>query len=75
MLACYAYDFYPRGIKMTWLRDGVEVTSDVTSTEELANGNWYYQMHSYLEYTPKSGETISCKVEHKSLPDGKEVKW
>ncbi|XP_035280900.1 H-2 class II histocompatibility antigen, E-S beta chain-like [Anguilla anguilla] len=75
MLVCSAYDFYPRGIKMTWLRDGVEVTSDVTTTEELANGNWYYQIHSHLEYTPKSGEQISCKVEHASLPKGKEVKW
>ncbi|XP_064206680.1 HLA class II histocompatibility antigen, DQ beta 1 chain-like isoform X1 [Anguilla rostrata] len=75
MLVCSAYDFYPRGIKMTWLRDGVEVTSDVTTTEELANGNWYYQIHSHLEYTPKSGEKISCKVEHASLPKGKEVKW
>ncbi|KAJ8288038.1 hypothetical protein COCON_G00006970 [Conger conger] len=75
MLVCSAYDFYPRGIKLTWLRDGKEVTHDVTSTEELANGNWFYQIHSHLEYTPKSGETISCRVEHASLPEGKEVKW
>ncbi|KAJ8288041.1 hypothetical protein COCON_G00007000, partial [Conger conger] len=75
MLVCSAYDFYPRGIKLTWLRDGKEVTHDVTSTEELANGNWLYQIHSHLEYTPKSGETISCRVEHASLPKGKEVKW
>ncbi|XP_061087461.1 H-2 class II histocompatibility antigen, E-S beta chain-like [Conger conger] len=75
MLVCSAYDFYPRGIKLTWLRDGKEVTHDVTSTEELADGNWFYQIHSHLEYTPKSGETISCRVEHASLPEGKEVKW
>ncbi|KAJ8362611.1 hypothetical protein AAFF_G00367580 [Aldrovandia affinis] len=75
MLVCSAYDFYPQGIKVTWLRDGEEVTSDVTSTEELADGDWYYQIHSYLEYTPKSGETISCKVEHSSVPQGKVVNW
>ncbi|XP_061102151.1 H-2 class II histocompatibility antigen, I-E beta chain-like [Conger conger] len=75
MLVCSAYDFYPRGIKLTWLRDGKEVTHDVTSTEELADGNWFYQIHSHLEYTPKSGETISCRVEHASLSEGKEVKW
>lgn len=49
------------------MRDGQEVTSDVISTEKLANGNWYYQIHSQLEYTPKSGEQISCMVEHASL--------
>ncbi|KAI1886080.1 hypothetical protein AGOR_G00210340 [Albula goreensis] len=75
MLVCAVYDFYPKGIKVTWLRDGQEVTSDVTSTEELSNGDWYYQLHSHLEYTPRSGETISCKVEHGSLPQGKVVTW
>ncbi|XP_056320269.1 H-2 class II histocompatibility antigen, E-B beta chain [Danio aesculapii] len=66
MLLCSAYEFYPKKIKMYWLRDGKEVTSDVTSTMEMANGNWYYQIHSHLEYTPKSGEKIQCVVEHAS---------
>ncbi|CAI5677794.1 unnamed protein product [Oreochromis niloticus] len=67
MLVCSVYDFFPSKIKVSWLRDGQEVTSDVTSTEEMANGDWYYQTHSHLEYTPRSGEKISCKVEHASL--------
>nr|AFD01268.1 MHC class II beta subunit [Oreochromis niloticus] len=67
MLVCSVYDFYPSKIKVSWLRDGQEVTSDVTSTEEMADGDWCYQIHSHLEYTPRSGEKISCKVEHASL--------
>nr|AAH92892.1 Zgc:110349 [Danio rerio]AAI64331.1 Zgc:110349 protein [Danio rerio] len=66
MLLCSAYEFYPKKIKMSWLRDDKVVTSDVTSTIEMANGNWYYQIHSHLEYTPKSGEKIQCVVEHAS---------
>uniref|UniRef100_A0AAY5EW74 Ig-like domain-containing protein n=1 Tax=Electrophorus electricus TaxID=8005 RepID=A0AAY5EW74_ELEEL len=62
-----AYNFYPKKIKVSWLRDGEPVTSDVTATEELADGDWYYQIHSHLEYTPKSGEKISCVVEHASF--------
>ncbi|XP_045078817.1 DLA class II histocompatibility antigen, DR-1 beta chain [Coregonus clupeaformis] len=75
MLMCSAYDFYPKPIRVTWLRDGQEVKSDVTSTEELANGDWYYQIHSNLEYTPKSGEKISCMVEHISLTEPMMYHW
>ncbi|KAG7454033.1 hypothetical protein MATL_G00264020 [Megalops atlanticus] len=75
MLVCSAFGFYPKAIRVTWLRDGEEVTSDVTSTEELSDGDWYYQVHSHLEYTPKSGETISCKVEHASFTQPKVVNW
>ncbi|KAK6319145.1 hypothetical protein J4Q44_G00103560 [Coregonus suidteri] len=75
MLMCSAYDFYPKPIRVTWLRDGQEVKSDVTSTEELANGDWYYQIHSNLEYTPKSGEKISCMVEHISLTEPMIYHW
>nr|AAS55044.1 MHC class II antigen beta chain [Xiphophorus pygmaeus] len=75
MLICSAYDFYPKQIKVTWLRDGKEVTSDVTSTDELPNGNWLYQIHTYLEFTPKPGEKITCMVEHASLKEPSLYDW
>ena len=75
MLVCSAYDFYPRPIRVTWLRNKQEVTSDVTSTEELSDGDWFYQIHSYLEYTPTPGETITCMVEHASLREPKLYHW
>uniref|UniRef100_A0A672KG55 HLA class II histocompatibility antigen, DP beta 1 chain-like n=1 Tax=Sinocyclocheilus grahami TaxID=75366 RepID=A0A672KG55_SINGR len=52
---------------VSWLRDGKPVTSEMTSTMEMADGDWYYQIHSELEYTPKSGEKVSCMVEHASF--------
>uniref|UniRef100_UPI0037E7EE15 H-2 class II histocompatibility antigen, I-E beta chain-like n=1 Tax=Semicossyphus pulcher TaxID=241346 RepID=UPI0037E7EE15 len=75
MLVCSIYDFYPKLIRVTWHRDGKEVTSDVTSTDELADGDWYYQIHSHLEYTPRSGEKISCVVEHASLKEPLVTDW
>ncbi|XP_069055117.1 rano class II histocompatibility antigen, A beta chain-like [Lepisosteus oculatus] len=75
MLMCSALGFYPRQIKVSWLRDGQTVTSDVTSTEELADGDWYYQIHSHLEYTPRAGESIVCRVEHSSFATPKELTW
>ncbi|XP_062398235.1 HLA class II histocompatibility antigen, DQ beta 1 chain-like [Sardina pilchardus] len=75
MLVCSAYSFYPKMIKLTWNRDDQEVTGDVVSSEELADGDWYYQIHSHLQFTPKSGEKISCVVEHASLKDPLEITW
>ncbi|XP_076859427.1 rano class II histocompatibility antigen, A beta chain-like [Brachyhypopomus gauderio] len=75
MLVCSVYNFYPKGIQVSWLRDGQPVTSDVTSTEELADGDWYYQIHSHLEYTPKHGEKISCVVEHASFKQPMVYDW
>ncbi|XP_066500212.1 HLA class II histocompatibility antigen, DP beta 1 chain-like [Hoplias malabaricus] len=69
MLMCSAYDFYPAAIDVYWQKDGKKVTTDVTTTQELADGDWYYQVHSHLEYTPRSGEKISCVVEHASFSE------
>ncbi|KAM9766003.1 H-2 class II histocompatibility antigen, E-S beta chain-like [Menidia menidia] len=75
MLVCSVYDFYPKAIRVTWLRDGREVTAEVTSTEEMEDGDWYYQLHSHLEYTPRYGEKISCQVEHASLKEPLIIEW
>ncbi|XP_056224984.1 H-2 class II histocompatibility antigen, E-S beta chain-like isoform X1 [Seriola aureovittata] len=75
MLVCSVFDFYPKQIRVSWHRDGQEVSSDVTSTDELADGDWYYQVHSHLEYTPRSGEKISCVVEHASLKEPLVTDW
>uniref|UniRef100_A0A3Q1GBM0 Ig-like domain-containing protein n=1 Tax=Acanthochromis polyacanthus TaxID=80966 RepID=A0A3Q1GBM0_9TELE len=60
MLVCSVYDFYPKNIKVSWFRDRKEVSSDVTSTEEMENGDWYYQIHSHLEYTPRNKIAIGA---------------
>ncbi|XP_077080477.1 H-2 class II histocompatibility antigen, E-S beta chain-like [Siphateles boraxobius] len=75
VLMCSAYRFYPHQIQISWMKDGKVVKSDVTSTEEMPNGDWYYQIHSHLEYTPKSGEKISCAVDHAGLTKPIIVDW
>ncbi|XP_050972628.1 rano class II histocompatibility antigen, A beta chain isoform X2 [Labeo rohita] len=67
VLICSAYEFYPKHIKVSWLRNGEVVNSDVTSVMEMADGDWYYQIHSEMVYIPKYGEKISCMVDHASL--------
>ncbi|XP_034144799.1 H-2 class II histocompatibility antigen, E-S beta chain-like [Esox lucius] len=75
MLVCSAYRFYPKDIIVTWLKNGQKVTSDVSSTEQLADSDWSYQIHSYLEYTPTAGEIITCMVEHYSLTEPQLHDW
>uniref|UniRef100_A0A3Q0QV55 Ig-like domain-containing protein n=1 Tax=Amphilophus citrinellus TaxID=61819 RepID=A0A3Q0QV55_AMPCI len=75
VLVCSAFDFYPKQIKMTWLRNQQQVTTGVSSSEVMPDGDWYYQSHSYLEYTPTPGEKIACVVEHITLSKPEYVFW
>ncbi|XP_036434116.1 rano class II histocompatibility antigen, A beta chain-like isoform X2 [Colossoma macropomum] len=75
MLMCSAYNFYPPAIDVYWLRDGKKVTTESVFIEEMADGDWYYQIHSHLEYTPTSGEKISCVVEHTSSKEPIIIDW
>ncbi|XP_064407860.1 H-2 class II histocompatibility antigen, E-S beta chain-like [Latimeria chalumnae] len=75
MLVCYVTEFYPSEVTVTWLKNEEEVTSHVTSSDLLQDGDWSYQIHMFLEMTPKSGDIYTCRVEHSSLPDPIELTW
>ncbi|KAL7407321.1 hypothetical protein ABVT39_006852 [Epinephelus coioides] len=75
MLVCSAYDFYPKHIRVTWHSNGQEVTSGVTSTDVMTNGDWTYHVHSFLEFTPGRQDRVSCVVEHISLREPKISDW
>ncbi|XP_066500818.1 rano class II histocompatibility antigen, A beta chain-like [Hoplias malabaricus] len=75
VLKCSAYGFYPSGITLTWLQDGQEVTQDLVSTQEMANGDWLYQVHSQLDIALKPGQSITCRVEHPSFPRPALFNW
>ncbi|XP_042338605.1 class II histocompatibility antigen, M beta 1 chain-like [Plectropomus leopardus] len=68
VLVCSAYNFYPRHIRLTWLRDGVVVPDPAGAViTEMPGGAWRYQIHSQLEVTLNTAPNISCMVEHAGL--------
>ncbi|XP_063050123.1 HLA class II histocompatibility antigen, DM beta chain-like [Engraulis encrasicolus] len=75
MVQCSVYGFYPRQIRVSWRKNGQEVTTDVTSTQVHSNGNWSYQAHSKLVLPPDFMDTVSCVVEHASFPEPVEHGW
>ncbi|XP_068105443.1 H-2 class II histocompatibility antigen, E-S beta chain-like [Hyperolius riggenbachi] len=75
ILTCFVDNFLPFNIKVTWLKNGVEESEQVTSSELLDDGDWTYQIHVNLETPVNHKDTFTCRVEHSSLTTPMEVNW
>ncbi|KAG8523787.1 Zinc-alpha-2-glycoprotein [Galemys pyrenaicus] len=73
-LKCLAYDFYPRGIRLHWTRDGA---TRKTKSEGvvLPSGNGTYQSWVEVEVPPQVTAPNACHVEHISLAQPLAVLW
>ncbi|XP_072561925.1 class I histocompatibility antigen, F10 alpha chain-like [Paramormyrops kingsleyae] len=70
-VTCRATGFFPRGIVVTWRKDGVDMHSDVEEGETLPNGDGTFQITSKLTVKPEDWKmnSYSCVVQHNSLQD------
>ncbi|XP_033839715.1 H-2 class II histocompatibility antigen, E-S beta chain-like isoform X1 [Periophthalmus magnuspinnatus] len=75
VLVCSVYGFYPKDVTVSWTNHHQPLTIGVTSTDLMPHADWYYQLHSQLEYSPRSGDQISCVVEHISLKEPLVLDW
>ncbi|XP_055020389.1 HLA class II histocompatibility antigen, DQ beta 1 chain-like [Boleophthalmus pectinirostris] len=75
VLVCSVYGFYPEHISVSWTNHQQSLTTGVTTTDLQPDADWYYQLHSQLEYSPRSGDQISCVIEHKSLKEPMVLDW
>ncbi|XP_037769669.1 class I histocompatibility antigen, F10 alpha chain [Chelonia mydas] len=66
-LSCHARGFYPRPIRVSWVRDGAEILPPRNASGILPNADGTYQMQQSLEIPPRWGHGYACRVEHSSL--------
>ncbi|KAM4525176.1 H-2 class II histocompatibility antigen, E-S beta chain-like [Odontesthes bonariensis] len=74
VLVCSAFNFYPRQIRLSWLKDGVVIPDPPgLVVTEMPGGAWRYQVHSYLEERLNTGRNITCMVEHMGLKEPQQL--
>ncbi|KAL7838778.1 hypothetical protein AOLI_G00271820 [Acnodon oligacanthus] len=68
-VVCFATGFYPRAVKMSWQRNGEDVSQDVSVRETLPNNDGTFQKTVSLSVTPEewNENQYSCVVQHKEL--------
>ncbi|KAJ8273755.1 hypothetical protein GJAV_G00105160, partial [Gymnothorax javanicus] len=68
-VTCHVTGFYPRGVMVTWQKDGQELDVDVELGETVPNGDGTFQTRSHLRVKPEDWkrDRYTCTVQHKSL--------
>eukprot|EP00062_Callorhinchus_milii_P018857 gi/632972926/ref/XP_007902898.1/ PREDICTED: uncharacterized protein LOC103185943 [Callorhinchus milii] len=67
-LVCETAEFFPENLNLTWYKNGIEITTVNTITEQRNPGQ-LFKAQSYLEETQpvQSGDVYTCLVSHVSL--------
>ncbi|XP_065420038.1 class I histocompatibility antigen, F10 alpha chain-like isoform X1 [Chrysemys picta bellii] len=66
-LSCHARGFYPRPIRVSWVRDGTEILPPMNASGILPHADGTYQIRQSLEIPPRWGHGYACRVNHSSL--------
>ncbi|XP_036406868.1 major histocompatibility complex class I-related gene protein-like, partial [Megalops cyprinoides] len=68
-VTCHVTGFYPRGINVSWQRDGEDLHEGVKLGETLPNGDGTFQIRSSLRLSAEDMKmhSYTCTVQHSSL--------
>ncbi|XP_028910463.1 H-2 class I histocompatibility antigen, alpha chain-like [Ornithorhynchus anatinus] len=75
MLRCGAHGFYPRDIRLSWWRDGQELTQETEHVESRPGGDGTYQSWGAVEVPSGEEHRYTCRVEHLGLEQPLTVTW
>ncbi|KAG5843022.1 hypothetical protein ANANG_G00184080 [Anguilla anguilla] len=69
VVTCHVTGFYPRGVMVTWQRNGEGLHEDVELGETVPNEDGTFQTTSHLTVKPEDwkSQKYTCTVQHKSL--------